>query len=64
MKYRVTYKYTVQGIIYETYDIEAPNIKIAEEDADSLGDFIECSSIEVDNYIDGEVIDIKCINND
>lgn len=29
-------------------NIEAPNIKIA--DADSLGDFIECSSIEVDDY--------------
>lgn len=63
MKYRVTYKYKVQGVIYETYDIEAPNIKIAEEDADSLGNFIECSPIEVDNYIEGEMIDIKCINN-
>lgn len=29
-------------------NIEAPNIKIA--DVDSLGDFIECSSIEVDDY--------------
>lgn len=63
MKYRVTYKCYVEGIIYETYEIEAPNIKIAEEDADSLGDFIECSAIEVDNYIEGEMIDIKCINN-
>lgn len=63
MKYRVTYKYRVQGVIYETYDIETPNIKIAEEDADSLGDFIECSSIEVDDYIEGEMIDIKYINN-
>lgn len=29
-------------------NIEAPNIKIV--DADSLCDFIKCSSIEVDNY--------------
>lgn len=59
MKYRVTYKCYVEGIIYETYEIEASNIKIA--DADSLSDFIECSPIEVDDYI--EMIDIKCINN-
>lgn len=42
-------------------NIKVPNIKIA--DVDSLGDFIERSSIEVDNYIEGEMIDIKCINN-
>ena len=63
MKYRVTYKCYVEDVIYETYEIEAHNIKIAEEDVDSLGDFIECSSIEVNDYIEGEMIDIKCINN-
>lgn len=62
MKYRVTYKCRVEGIIYETYDIEAPDIKTAEETAD-LGNFIEYSPIEVDKYIEEEVIDIKCSNN-
>ena len=42
-------------------NIEASNIKIV--DADSLGDFIKCSPIEVDNYIEGEMINIKYINN-
>lgn len=63
MKYRVTYKYNVEGTIYETYDIEASSIKDAEENGDSFGDFVDCSDIEVDKYIEGEVIDIKRINN-
>ena len=63
MKYRVTYKYRVEGVIYETYDIEAPDVKTAEETGD-LGDFVECTPIEVDKYIEGETIDIRCISND
>lgn len=59
MKYRVTYKNYVEGVVYETYDIEAPNIEIAKEDADMLGDFVECSPIEIDKYIDSQVDSVE-----
>lgn len=60
MKYRVTYKCRVEGTIYETYETEAPNIETAEEIGD-LGNFVECTSIEVDKYIDSEINDIELI---
>ncbi len=59
MKYRVTYKNYVEGIVYETYDIEAPNIETAKEDADLYGDFVECSPIEIDKYIDSQIDNVE-----
>ena len=59
MKYRVTYKCYVEGVIYETYEIEAPNIEIAKEDADTLGDFVECTAVEVDKYLDSQVDSVE-----
>lgn len=63
MKYRVTYKCYVEDVIYETYEIEAPNIETAKENANTLGDFVECTVVEIDNCIEREIINIKYINN-
>lgn len=59
MKYRVTYKCYVEGVIYETYEIEAPNIETAKEDANMLGDFVECTAVEVDKYLDSQVDSVE-----
>lgn len=59
MKYRVTYKCYVEGVIYETYEIEAPNIETAKEDANILGDFVECTAVEVDKYLDSQVDSVE-----
>lgn len=59
MKYRVTYKCYVEGVIYETYEIEAPNIETAKEDANMLGNFVECTAVEVDKYLDSQVDSVE-----
>ena len=59
MKYRVTYKCYVEGVIYETYEIEAPNIETAKEDASTLGDFVECTAVEIDKYLDSQVDSVE-----
>ena len=59
MKYRVTYKCYVEGVIYETYEIEAPDVETAKEDADVSGEFVECTAIDIDKYVDSQVDSVE-----